>query len=531
MTEIYNYFTGKTVLVMGLGRFGGGVDTAKFASNSAAKVIVTDLAQPEKLTNSIQELEDFPNIEFHLGYHDEKDFVTSDYVIANPAVPGDNNFLEIARSAGKHVTSQINIFFELCPAKIIGITGANGKSTTTSLTGHLLRTQNTEYRIQNEENHPQASLEAATLNTSHEKRAASDDNVIASEAKQSPTTQYSILSAQYENVWLTGNIGNQPFLTALDKIKPDDLVVIELSSFQIEQLAKFKNSPDIALLTNLTPNHLDRYGTFEKYCDAKETLFEYQKLDENNPVISIFNAEDEIACKWYDKYKNDKGRKCIKYSADDVTEDISNCYKLPGRANLSNLAAALSIVRIFGVTDESIKKSLPEFKALSHRLELVEEKNGVQWYNDSKATTPEGAITALNAFDKPIILIAGGYDKNLPFDKLAEIIIEKTKAAILIGQTAHTIAKAIEDKRKTSNVWHPQAKLGNGYLKRVTRDESQETKVEIVNTLSDAVKLAYDIARPGDIVLLSPACASYDMFENYEQRGHQFTELVTSLNK
>ncbi len=455
-------FNGKKVLIMGLGRFGGGVDVAQFASQNGAKVFVTDLASQQKLCNSIEELRGFPNIEFHLGSHEPEDFETSDIIIANPAVPDDNKFLQIARNAGKLVTSQINIFFELCPAKTIGITGANGKSTTTSITAHLLR------------------------NTSHERQATS-----------------------YENVWLTGNIGNQPFLTALDKIKPNDLVVIELSSFQIEQLAEFKKAPQVALLTNLTPNHLDRYGTFEKYCAAKENIFKNQKLDEKNPAISIFNAEDNIACQWYEKYKNDTGRKCIKFSADDVSEDIRNCYKLPGRANLSNLAAALAIIRNFDVTDNNIKKTLPDFKALPHRLELVEDKHGVQWYNDSKATTPEGTITALNAFDKPIILIAGGYDKNLPFDKMAEKIVEKTKAVILIGQTAPQIAKAIEQKRVTSH-------------------ESRATST-IIESLADAVQTARNLAKPGDVVLLSPACASYDMFQNYEQRGQQFSELVKSL--
>ena len=456
-------FYGKTVLIMGLGRFGGGLDAAQFAASVGAKVIITDLASHEQLENSIKELRDFPNIDFHLGSHKEEDFKTADIIIANPAVPGNNRFLQIARDAGRLVTSQINIFFEHCPAKIIGITGANGKSTTTSLTAHLLR------------------------NTSHESRATS-----------------------YENIWLTGNIGNQPFLTALYEIKPDDLVVIELSSFQIEQLAEFKRAPDIALLTNLTPNHLDRYGTFEKYCAAKEYIFKYQKLDTKNPAISIFNAEDEIANRWYEKYKQDKGRTCIKFSADDVTEEIRDSYKLPGRANLSNLAATLAIVRNFGVTEESIKNSLPDFKALPHRLELVAEVNGVRWYNDSKATTPEGAITALEAFDNPIILIAGGYDKHLPFDKLAEKIIEKTKAVILIGQTAPQIAQAIEQKR-------------------VTRHEPRVTSTTIVNSLSEAVTLAQSLAKPRDIVLLSPACASYDMFENYEKRGHQFSELVKSF--
>ena len=462
MSEPKYDFTGKTVLVMGLGRFGGGVDAAEFASNAGAKVIVTDLATREQLGNSIEKIKKCPGIEFHLGSHNAYDFEKADIIIANPAVPGNNKFLEIARQAGRLVTSQINIFFELCPAKIIGITGANGKSTTTALTSHLLR------------------------NTSHEPRVTS-----------------------HETVWLGGNIGNQPLLTILDQINPDDLVVLELSSFQIEQLAEVQKAPHVALLTNLTPNHLDRYGTFENYCAAKENIFRFQKPDGNNPVISIFNAEDKIAAEWFEKYKNDPGRICIEFSADDVTEDIRDCYKLPGRANLSNLAAALAIVRQFGVNNESIKKSLPEFKALPHRLELVEEINGISWYNDSKATTPDGAITALEAFNQPIIIIAGGYDKNLPFDEFGEKIVQKAKAAILLGQTAPKIHSSILDSR-------------------YSMENRRVSRIQIVDSLHEAVKLANKFAKPGDIVLLSPACASYDMFENYEQRGNEFVKLVKS---
>jgi UDP-N-acetylmuramoylalanine--D-glutamate ligase len=456
-------FADRIVLVMGLGRFGGGADVVEFAASAGAKVIVTDLAKQQQLVDSLEKLKNIQGIEFHLGSHDPVDFEKADIIVANPAVPPDNKYLAIARKAGRIVTSQINIFFELCPAQIIGITGANGKSTTTSLTWHLLG------------------------------------------------------NSQNKKVWLTGNIGNKPFLTALDKIQPDDLVVIELSSFQVEQLAEIKMAPQVALITNLTPNHLDRYGTFEKYCDAKEHIFKNQKLNTKNPAVSIFNAEDKITSDWFDKYKNDKGRICIKFSADDVTEDLRNCYNLPGRANLSNLAAALAIIRHFGIDDESIKKSLSEFKALPHRLELVgQTKGGVRWYNDSKATTPQSAITALEAFDVPIILIAGGYDKHLPFDELAEKIIEKAKTVVLIGQTAPKIAEAIQNRLA------PQFIAGS---------LNKQTKVQFAKSLAEAVTLANKLSESGDVVLLSPACASYDMFENYEQRGHQFAELVKSLNK
>ncbi len=451
-------FAGKTILVMGLGRFGGGVDAAEFAVRAGGKVIITDLATRQQLGDSIEKLKEFPGIEFHLGSHDPADFEKADIVIANPAVPGNNMFLEIARRAGRLVTSQINIFFELCPAQIIGVTGANGKSTTAALTAHLLK------------------------------------------------------SAWNKKVWLGGNIGNQPLLTILDQINPKDLVVLELSSFQLEQLAEIQQAPPIALLTNLTPNHLDRYGSFENYCAAKENIFKYQKLDENCPAVSIFNAEDKIAVEWFEKYRSDTGRICIQFSIDDINDEIRKIFPLPGRANLSNLAAVLAVVRHFSVDDDSIKNSLPEFQALPHRLELVEEINGVRWFNDSKATTPDSAVTALEAFEEPIIIIAGGYDKNLPFDEFGKKIADKARAAILIGQTAPKIADAINEQRRT-------------------RDEERETKIEIVDSLSKAVILANSLAKQGDVVLLSPACASYDMFENYEQRGLEFTRLVKSLEK
>jgi len=475
------FFSGKKVLVMGLGRFGGGVDVAKFAVRAGAKVIVTDLAPAEQLSDSIEKLEEFPDIEFHLGSHDPADFKQADIIIANPAVPGDNEFLELARRHSKFITSQINIFFELCPAQIIGITGANGKSTTTALTAHLLKAV-------------------------RRKNSISRKNVIASAAKQSQTTQYAIRNTKYENVWLSGNIGNQPLLTILNEIKTNDLVVLELSSFQLEQLAEIRKAPKIALLTNLTPNHLDRYGTFADYCNAKENIFRFQELSENFPAVSIFNAEDEIAAEWFEKYSKDTGRICIRFSISDVSNELHDSFTLPGRANLSNLAAAIAIAKHFGVDDNSIKKALPGFKALPHRLELVEEINGVRWYNDSIATTPQSTIAALESFDQPKIIIAGGYDKDLPFDELGQKIVTNTKAAILIGQTAPKIADAI------------------------TTSPKNQTRIELVDSLEKAVNLANQLAEPGDVVLLSPACASYDMFDNFQHRGREFTKLVKALN-
>ncbi len=475
------FFAGRKVLVMGLGRFGGGVDVAKFACKASAKVTVTDLAAADKLADSIDQLKDFKDIQFHLGSHDPADFEQADIVIANPAVPPDNKFLKIARQANRFVTSQINIFLELCPAQIIGITGSNGKSTTAALTAHILRN--------------------AYESRATERRATSDE--------------------QRVTVWLSGNIGNEPLLANIDKIGPDDLVVLELSSFQIEQFAQIQKSTKAALLTNLTPNHLDRHGTFENYCAAKENIFKFQKPDAHGRAVSIFNAEDKIVVEWFEKYKNDSGRICIKFSPDDVSMEIRRRFTLPGRANLSNLAAAIAIARQFGVKDEQIKKCLPEFKALPHRLEFVAQINGVRWYNDSKATTPASSIVALDSFDQPAccdsasarreIIIAGGYDKHLPFDEFGKKIAQKAKAAILIGQTAPKIADAIKAA---------QLKL---------KIQNSKFKIQFADSLAKAVELANQLAEPGDIVLLSTACASYDMFTNYEQRGEQFAELVRKI--
>jgi UDP-N-acetylmuramoylalanine--D-glutamate ligase len=442
-------FKDKKILVMGLGRFGGGVDVVKFACSAGAKVIITDLAKQDALAESIAQLKGL-DVDYHLGSHEGGDFEQADMIVANPAVPLDNKFLQIARKAGRKVTSQIELFFELCPAKIIGITGANGKSTTTSLTAHLLR------------------------------------------------------SRFGKKVWLGGNIGNEPMLTIVGKIKPNDLVVLELSSFQIEQLAQGDKAPQVALLTNLTPNHLDRYKTFENYCKAKELIFRHQKPDKNQPAVSIFNGDDEVSSKWYAKYKKDAGRVCVKFSAADVPAKIRGAYRLPGRAYLANLAGAIAVAKRFGVTDEQIIGCLPAFKALPHRLQLVGEARGVRWYNDSKATTPDSSIVALEAFDSPII-IAGGYDKHIPFDEFGAKIAQKAKAAILIGQTAQAIGKIIHI--------HPKNKA----------------QVKFAKTLEEAVGLANDLADEGDAVLLSPACASYDMFENYEQRGEQFIDLVNKV--
>jgi len=454
------FFADKKVLVMGLGRFGGGLDAAVFAHRAGARVKVTDMAAAEKLQDAIGRLESLSEVEVAFGGHDPADFESAEIVIVNPAVPPESEYVNIAREHGAVITSQIAVFLELCPARIVGITGANGKSTTTALTAHLL---------------------------DHGRDPA---------------------SPVYGRVWLGGNIGNRPLLTTLDQVDPADLVVLELSSFQLEQLAEVRLAPHVALLTNLTPNHLDRHGTFEDYCAAKENIFKWQRPRDELRPVSIFNGEDKIAAGWCRKYGEDEGRICIRYECNDVPDNIKRAFTLPGLANLSNLAGAMAIAKCLDVGEDRVAEALPGFRALPHRLELVREVNGVRWYNDSIATTPPSVVAALEAFERPAILIAGGYDKKLPFDELGEMIAHRAKGTILIGQTAPKIAEAIR-----------------AGLDRV----GGSVTVESADSLGQAVELASRMARVGDVVLLSPACASYDMFENFQQRGEQFAALVTEI--
>jgi UDP-N-acetylmuramoylalanine--D-glutamate ligase len=212
------------------------------------------------------------------------------------------------------------------------------------------------------------------------------------------------------------------------------------------------------------------------------------------------------------------------FSAADVGKEIRSVFPLPGQANLSNLAAAMAIAKHFGIDDEQIKSCLPEFKGLPHRLELVRELDGVRWYNDSIATTPQSTIAAMEAFNGGVILIAGGYDKNLPFDELGERIAERAKAAILIGTTAQKIASAINKAKMSLNAKQSNFKSHN------TQYAIHNTNIKIVDSLAKAIDLAHDLAIAGDVVLLSPACASYDMFDNFEHRGQEFINLVRTLS-
>ncbi|MBT6053417.1 MAG: UDP-N-acetylmuramoyl-L-alanine--D-glutamate ligase [Candidatus Scalindua sp.] len=455
-------FKGKKITVMGLGLFGGGVGAVKYLVSQGAEVTVTDLKSAEELSASLKRLDDLP-VKFKLGKHDEEDFVNVDMLVVSPAVPDDSKFLEIAFKNSIRIDSELSIFFRLCPAPIIGITGSNGKSTTTSLLGEMLKESGIK-------------------------------------------------------TWVGGNIGIS-LLENLKEIKPDDVVVLEISSFQLEYLARIEASPHISIVTNIAPNHLDRHKTMENYIGIKKAIIHYQQEDD----YAIMNYDDPILKKWETKghrlwFSTTKELKhgaflknneiIINHNSKRTVIPCSTQINIKGIHNWQNIMAASYAATLMHADVESIKNAITGFTGLEHRLEYVHTINEVQYYNDSKATTPEAAIAGIKAFDSPTILIAGGYDKQVSLHQFAQECVRNTKCVILIGDTAKTIQKLIQD----------------------IKGEKTKPEVHMAASLDESVKKASEVAEPGDIVLLSPACASFGMFTNYEERGKKFKELVSQLN-
>ncbi len=458
-----NDFKGKRVTVMGLGLFGGGAAITRFLARHGARVAVTDLKDEEKLSASVEKLHDV-EVRFVLGRHIESDFTDTDLLIVNPAVPRNSPYLQLAREHGVTFETETNLFFKLCPAPIIGVTGSNGKTTTTTLLGEMLR----------------------------------DLGV---------------------RVYVGGNIG-VPLIEHVEEMTEDDLVVLELSSFQLEDLRAIERSPHVAVVTNISPNHLDRHGTMENYIAAKRAIVDFQRDGD----IFVANARDEHLASW----ACTSSARVLRFSSQDRVHDGTYldgsalrfemdgdsgeiCDRgeilLPGIFNVENYLAASAAALALGVRTETIRRIARTFRGVAHRLELFLEENGVRYYNDSIATTPESTIAALDALEGPIVLIAGGYDKKAPLYQLARKVIARCKAVVLIGVTGPQIAAEL---RGCENA---------GALQVCEEGTDFEA----------AVGRAISLAEPGGCVLLSPATASYDMFANFEERGDTFKDLVRSL--
>lgn len=457
-------FRGKRVTVMGLGRFGGGVAVARFLAERGAKVTVTDLKTADDLTDSIAELDDIALHDLCLGHHRETDFTGADLVVVNPAVPPDNALVAQAVQAGVPLTSEMNLFWQFNRGRTIAVTGSNGKSTTTGM------------------------IE-------------------------------SILAADGRRTWLGGNIGRS-LLPVVDDIEPDDCVVLELSSFQLAALDRLFSSPHVAVVTNLAPNHLDWHESMDDYRCAKQALLRWQLPD----GIAVLNADDADVSSWPTNGRQllfghkvrdaaglyAAGRDCVYRPHGSLPEwrlPLQSWLRLPGSHNLENAMAAACAALALGASASSVQQGIEGFQSLPHRLEFVAEVDGRRFYNDSLATTPESACMAINAFQEPIVILAGGYDKHVDLSAFAADIAHKTKAASLMGQTSEVLALHIE-------------RIAEGHGPEFAEHADFES----------AFNWALEHSAPGDVVLLSPGCASYDWFANFEDRGKRFVELVHSLS-
>ncbi|MFG0334715.1 MAG: UDP-N-acetylmuramoyl-L-alanine--D-glutamate ligase [Maioricimonas sp. JB049] len=452
---------GVRATVMGLGTFGGGVGATRFLVQRGADVTVTDLRPADELADSLKQLQGLAPAAVHLGGHQAADFERADIVVVSPAVPPDNRYLQLATATGALLTSEINLFCLECPACVIGVTGSSGKSTTAALI-------------------------------------------------------HGLLQASGRNSWLGGNIG-ESLLPRLDEITADDLVVLELSSFQLEQLNAICWSPGIAVVTNFTPNHLDRHGTLATYEHAKQTILRWQQVDD----VAILNADDEQVVAW-----PAQGR-VIRFGAsvaegdrvqirgDDLDlrlQDLSSAVScqdspLPGAHNRENLAAAVAaVIAATGETRSALLEAgLGQFRGLPHRLQAVGAAAGRMFVNDSKSTTPEATVAALEAFRRPVMLIAGGADKGVDLAPLAREIATRAKGVALIGAVGPELGRLLAEEQSGNLLRH------------------------VATSLEDAVRWSFDASDEGDVILLSPGCASFGWFGSYVARGREFVQLVERL--
>lgn len=424
-----------------------------------ARVIACDRREREQVGELADRLE-AAGAELKLG-EGYLDNLEVDIIFRTPGMNFHLEELERARKRGIAVTSEMEVFFDLCPATIFAVTGSDGKTTTTTLIAKMLE-------------------------------------------------------AEGKTVHIGGNIGN-PLLPEIENIKPDDFVVVELSSFQLISMRK---SPDVAVVTNVSPNHLDIHKDMDEYVEAKKNIL----LHQNAFSRTVLNRDDQITegfrkdvrgqslgfsmkrrlnnGAWLD----DEGFLHMAYRGMDVPIINRKEIAVIGDHNVSNYLAAITAVWGY-VGVDSICKVAREFGGVEHRIELVRELDGVRYYNDSIASSPTRTIAGLKAFDQKVILIAGGYDKHIPFEPLAPYIVDRVKTLYLCGATSDKIEKCVRDYE--------------GY--------NGEPKIIRCENLDEAVRLAHDGAKSGDIVTLSPACASFDAFPNFVARGNYYKELVNKL--
>lgn len=569
-------FTGKRVTVLGLGVLSGGVASARYFAVRGADVTVTDLQPAEALRKSIDALAPWP-VRYVLGEHRDEDITGADLVVVGPAVRDDSPFLRLARDRGIPLTTETNLVFENCRRPVIGITGSNGKTTTTRLIGAMFQAVDPATLVG-------GNIGRSVLNelADPDERADLDelDARVEAPVNGGPDCKVSGPGAT-PGICLGATPG-----AGGTRVRPTDEspVILELSSFQLHRLAWIQQSPGVAVVTNLSPNHLDWHGTFDAYEEAKQHIVHDQSPED----VVVLNADDKrlrgwaVRCPgrvaWFSMegpvetgcyvrdgqvvFRGPAAGSAVSESSDASEEHGPadghdpaggggpaerglpgervvcpvDALRLPGPHNRANLVAAVTAACLWGIPASVIRSTVETFRGVEHRLEEVAVIDGVGYYNDSACTTPASTITALRAFDAPVVLIAGGYDKGMSFDGMASELVRRARAAVLIGATADAIETAIGKagvaqtyRAKSDAALAAGAKSNATYTTDAKAGTSDALAIARSETLDDAVRQSAGLARPGDVVVLSPGCASYDMFTNYEERGRQFKEAVAAL--
>ena len=459
LEKFEEYIKNKKIAVIGVGV--SNIPLIDYLFEKKAKVTIFDDREEEKISKDIFDKIKKYKFDYYFGKRNLDNLHGFEVIFRSPSCLPTKLELVRENERGAVVTTEIEQLIKMAPRKVIGITGSDGKTTTTTLTAKILE------------------------------------------------------DGGY-NVYLGGNIGI-PLFTKLKEIKPEDIIVLELSSFQLMDM---EVSPDISAITNITPNHLNVHKDYQEYIDAKKNIYKHQK----STGILVLNADNELT----NSCQNDANGDVILFSSKQrldygyIVEDgiIKECndgirrhlisqdeIKLKGIHNLQNICTALALTKDLVSTEKALN-TIKEFSGVKHRLELVRVFNGVEWYNDSASTSPTRGISALNSFNKEIVLIAGGADKNLDYTPLGIKIVEKVKSLILIGQTASKIYEAVK-----------------------IEEEKQNKKVDIhmCETFKQSLELAKRIAKPGQIVLFSPASTSFDMFKDMYDRGDKFRKEVNDF--
>lgn len=447
---------GKRVLIMGLGLHGSGIASARYAAQQGAIVRVTDLRPAEVLATSIRTLEGLP-IEYVLGEHREEDFRWAEIVIRVPGVKRSSPFLRIAREHGAQIEQEIAFFFHACTGRIIGVTGTRGKTTTSMLI-------------------------------------------------------YEVLRASGARTVIGGNVAGVETLSLLPTITPETLVVLELSSWQLEGLEPHNLSPSVAVMTNIYPDHLDTYSDMDEYVAAKANIFRHQHADD----LAIFNydnpwtrrlGEQAPARTWFTSLE--LGGSFPRGSA-AIAPFIFTQTPLMGKHNLENILLATTTARLLGIPDEVIAKTVRHFHGVPHRLEEVAVINGVRFINDSASTTPVAGRVALEAFDGSVVLVAGGNTKYLPLENWPKTIVQRSRDVILLkGTGTDELLPALQEEAEKYSIANPVR--------------------GIFDDFTTAMNEAVSLTRPGDVLLFSPGFTSFGMFLNEFDRGDKFVAYVQKL--